>query len=158
MRVLFSCVATYGHFRPLLPLARAFAEAGHEVAFATSGSFAPRVEAAGFRLLPAGMDEQEVTAQLTPFHAYLASVPPGERRPLLFTRRFATLEAPAKVDALHAVTSAWKPDLLVFGSADLAAPIVAASLELPLVHQGFGRMVPLAILELAARETASLWQ
>ena len=37
------------------------------------------------------------------------------------------------------VTSAWKPDLLVFGSADLAAPIVAASLGLPLVHQGFGQ-------------------
>jgi UDP:flavonoid glycosyltransferase YjiC (YdhE family) len=151
-------VAAYGHFRPLLPLARAFSGAGHEVAFATSSSFAARVEASGFPLLPAGIDEQELADQLTPFHAYLASVPPGERRPLLFTRRFATLEAPAKVDALHAVTSAWKPDLLIFGSADLAAPIVAASLDLPLVNQGFGRMVPLAILELAARETESLWR
>ena len=30
MRVLISCVAGYGHLQPLLPLAAALSEAGHE--------------------------------------------------------------------------------------------------------------------------------
>ena len=57
MRVLFSCIAAYGHFHPLVPLARAFADEGHDVAFATSASFADRVHRAGFDLLPAGIDQ-----------------------------------------------------------------------------------------------------
>lgn len=32
-RVLFGCTAGFGHFLPLVPLARAFADAGHDVAF-----------------------------------------------------------------------------------------------------------------------------
>ncbi len=47
-------------------------------------------------------------------------MPVAERRPLAFTWRFATIEAPAKVDKLLGACSAWRPDLLVFESADLA--------------------------------------
>src|SRR3954468_7191787 len=36
LRVLFSCRPLTGHLYPLVPLARAAAEAGHEVAFATA--------------------------------------------------------------------------------------------------------------------------
>ena len=49
MRVLFTCVASYGHFHPLVPFARALAGAGHEVAVATRAAFAPAVAHAGFR-------------------------------------------------------------------------------------------------------------
>jgi UDP:flavonoid glycosyltransferase YjiC (YdhE family) len=34
MRILFTTTAGLGHFHPLVPLARAAANAGHEVAFA----------------------------------------------------------------------------------------------------------------------------
>ena len=36
MRVLCSCLPGFGHFHPMVPLARALVEAGHEVAFATA--------------------------------------------------------------------------------------------------------------------------
>lgn len=57
MRVLFTCWLRSGHFLPLVPVARALARAGHEVAFATPAYFAPAVEAAGFRHLRAGLEQ-----------------------------------------------------------------------------------------------------
>ena len=39
-----------------------------------------------------------------------------------------------------------------------AAPVAAAVADVPSVDHGFGRTVPLAILELAARETDPLWE
>ena len=35
MRVLFTSTPQYGHFHPLVPFARAMAEAEHEISFAT---------------------------------------------------------------------------------------------------------------------------
>ena len=54
MRVLFSCTAGDGHFMPTVPLARAFAAAGHDVVYSTAASCTERVAAAGFENLPAG--------------------------------------------------------------------------------------------------------
>src|SRR5919112_1441531 len=56
MRVLFTPLPAYGAFQPLVPVARALMDSGHEVAFAVSASFCRVVEAAGFRCFPAGID------------------------------------------------------------------------------------------------------
>ena len=64
MRILFTCTAGLGHFHPLVPIARAGMQAGHDVAFATPASFVPTVERSGFRAFPAGM--AELTAQRFP--------------------------------------------------------------------------------------------
>lgn len=42
-RVMFSCVGSFGHFHPLVALARALLSQGHEVMFVTAAGFAPRV-------------------------------------------------------------------------------------------------------------------
>ena len=158
MRVLFSCAATYGHFHPLVPLAGAFADNGHEVAFATAGSLTGRVESAGFQALPAGLGQEEAGARFAPYRRRLLELPPQERRPLAFTWRFATVDAPAKVDTLRRIVATWQPDLVVHESADLAAPIVASAAGVPRAHHGFGRLVPRACFERAAEETVSLWE
>ena len=49
MRVLFSTTPLDGHFRPLLPLARALRARGHEIAFATAASWHPRRRGRGVR-------------------------------------------------------------------------------------------------------------
>ena len=56
MRVLFTTLPASGHFHPLVPLARAALQAGHEVAFAAPASFCPAVERVGFRAYPAGFE------------------------------------------------------------------------------------------------------
>ena len=49
MRILCTFVGGLGHLTPLLPLARAARDAGHEVAVAGSGGLVARIEEAGFR-------------------------------------------------------------------------------------------------------------
>ena len=158
MRALFSCVPGYGHFQPLVPLARALVADGHDVAFATAASFAGRVESAGFAALPAGIDQADRMARFAPYREELPSLPFDQRRAVGFTRNFATLDAPAKIPELRTVALGWKPDLVVHDSSDLAGPVVSAELGLPTVHHSFGRLVPPAVLERAAAESEALWR
>ena len=75
MRVLFTTHPASGHFHPQVPLARAVAAAGHEVAFACSPAFQPTVEAAGFRCFPAGLPWLE--AEMEAAFPALRALPPG---------------------------------------------------------------------------------
>ena len=52
MRALFTSFPGYGHFHPLVPLARAVQDAGHSVAFATAEPFRSRAEQAVSGLYP----------------------------------------------------------------------------------------------------------
>lgn len=88
MRVLVSCVPAFGHLNPLLPLARALVDAGHEVAITTGAELRPRAQAAGSAMPPALQPDQasahaEVIHPLRPMAA-----PPvaGERLPARVTR------------------------------------------------------------------------
>jgi UDP:flavonoid glycosyltransferase YjiC (YdhE family) len=157
MRVLFSCTPGDGHYTPLLPLARAFRERGDIVAFATAERTCARARQHGFEGLPAGLHVDELEARFGHRRAQLAALPPPERRRFVFGWRFAALDAPAKLDALLAAARAWRPDLIVHESADLAAPAVAASLGLPSVHHAFGRPIPQVCLDESANALAELW-
>jgi UDP:flavonoid glycosyltransferase YjiC (YdhE family) len=141
MRVLFSSAAGYGHVFPLLPLAQAFRDRGDAVAVATSPSYARQVDAAGLKLLPAGLDEDELNAGFAPIRAKSLTLPIPERRRFVFSQRFGRLEAPARIDELREHTRAFRPDVLIHESGELAAPIVAAQLGLPSIQHSFGRMV-----------------
>jgi len=158
MRALFSCVSTYGHFLPLVPLARAFADEGHDVAFATAEEFRSDVETLGLQFLPAGLGVAEVEARYEPYRQRLKQIPPHERRPFSFRWRMGAVEAPPKLGELRDVAAAWAPDLVIHESADLAAPVVAASLEVASAHHSFGRLVPRNAWEAAAEETVGLWE
>jgi UDP:flavonoid glycosyltransferase YjiC (YdhE family) len=158
VRVLFSCVAGLGHFAPLVPLAQAFRDRGDAVAFAASGSLASRAEAAGLRLLRAGLDEQEVNARFAPAKAESQTLPIPDRRRFVFTQRFALIEAPARVDELRAHAQDFRPDVIVHDASELASAVVAAQLGLPSVHHSFGRMIPWSTIELAAQTVAPMWE
>ena len=71
MRVLFSCTATEGHVAPLVPLARAFADLGHDVAFATAPAFEERVQSDGFATLPAGLDQVQIRERMQEYRPRL---------------------------------------------------------------------------------------
>jgi UDP:flavonoid glycosyltransferase YjiC (YdhE family) len=158
MRVLFSSVAGYGHFLPLVPLAQAFRDRGDTVAIVTSPSYAPQAEAAGLGLLPAGLTEDELNALFAPVRAESLTLPIPERRPFVFSRRFGRIEAPARIDGLREHVRAFRPDVIVHESAELAAPVVAAQLGLPSVQHSFGRMVSWRAIEAAALEVEPMWE
>ena len=157
MRVLFSCTATEGHVAPLVPLARAFADQGHDVAFATAPALEERVQSDGFATLPAGLDQVQIRERMQAYRPRLLEIPPPERRTFAYTYRFAHVDAPAKLPELLRAATHWRPDLLVHDAAELCAPPVAASLDIPSVNQGFGQVIPAACHENAADPVRALW-
>lgn len=158
MRVLFSCVPWEGHYRPLVPLARALADRGHEVAFATAGVSEEQAREDGFAALPVGPGEREVRKRFAPLRERIFRLPPEERRPHHFSALFARIYAPAKIGGLLETARSWRADAIVFDSCDLAGPLAAASLGLPSVNHSFGVMVPVAALEASTEWLEPLWE
>ncbi len=109
-------------------------------------------------MLPAGRPHQEALAHFEQFRAEIQALPEGERRPHLFRRIFAEGHATSKLPELLEVARGWQPQAIVYESGDLAAPAVAAALELPTANHSFGVMVPLAAVRHAAEHMAPLWR
>src|SRR5215831_10301485 len=109
MRALFTTQPATGAFRPLVPLARALAHAGHDVAFASSESFRPQVEACGFEMFRCGIDwtGNDLSG------AFPEAPAPGPARLAWITHLFRVRTACASVPDLLATASTWKPDVLV---------------------------------------------
>lgn len=131
MRILFTFIGGSGHLQPLLPVARAAAAAGHDVAIAGSGRQAVAIRTAGFEAIP--------TNRLAD-----ASVPPGgirDHTPLepvdrdqderdfaeSFARRGARRHSAAVLDVIRA----WRPDAVVRDEADFGAGIAAEHSAVP---------------------------
>jgi UDP:flavonoid glycosyltransferase YjiC (YdhE family) len=156
VRILFSSTPGEGHIRPLLPLARALRARGHEVAFATGAIWRERLEEQGFGFLAAGPDVITPVGVINPEER--ARITPADMRLFVFPRIFGRGQAPAKTRELLEHTRTWTPDAFVTETSDLAAPIVAAALEVPLVNHSFGAMLPLRVAEAAAEVVAPLWR
>ena len=119
MRALCTCVPGYGHFHPMVPLAQALRDAGHEVAFATEERFCRRVAQAGFRAFPAGIGPGKAFERTLalPDVAGLRSDDAWR----FGAQMFAAVAAPAKVPDLVAVIEEWAPDAVIHDVTDFAA-------------------------------------
>jgi UDP:flavonoid glycosyltransferase YjiC (YdhE family) len=156
MRFLFTCLPGYGHFLPMVPLARAVAGAGHDLAFATAADFCPKVEAAGFTAFPAGMSlsEQLSEAGRRYEEAYL---PPGKERFEAFVpKMLAGVAAPARATDLVPIIEDWKPGLLVHDETDFGGPAAATATAIPYADHSVGMLRPLAMSRLAGQTLAPL--
>ncbi len=130
MRILFTFIGGLGHFHPLVPVARAAAAAGHEVAVACSGGLVPQVEAAGFRALATSPPRQVPREP-----------PPRERTPLAptdaraaeveFAENFADKGARRHATAIAKHVRDWRPDVIVRDEADLGSGIAAEVCGVP---------------------------
>jgi len=125
MRVLFSCIAQYGHVHPLVPFAHALEQAGHEVAFAAPVFFAPAVEGAGFRHFPAGLDQplRDVLPQLRTLT--------GPDLVAFWQSTGAELLTRRMIPDLLSIAATWPPDLFVREVREYGACIAAERLGLP---------------------------
>ncbi len=64
MKILFCTLPAYGHVYPVMPLALAARDAGHEVTVATTGNFVPRLAALGLATVDVGMTIEQARAEL----------------------------------------------------------------------------------------------
>jgi UDP:flavonoid glycosyltransferase YjiC (YdhE family) len=157
MRVLFTSTSGYGHIFPMIPLARAFRTAGHDVLWATAAQATQLPAGAGIEAVVAGAggaEERELRGRV---QAAAASVAGAARAAFVFPRMFGEALTPPMVSDLLELAPAWRPDLVVHEHAELGGPLVAAVHGVPSVTHSFGTAVPAGILRDTAERLAGLW-
>lgn len=155
MRFLFSCIQGFGHFHPMVPLARALENHGHSVAFSSSERFAKRIEQSGYQAFAAGIDLGE---------AYERTLEIPEAAALqddqwaFGAHMFAGVAGPAKVEGLGEAIDAFSADLVVHDTMDFAGPLAAASAGLACAGHSFGAIAPMAFSRRAAELVEPAWR
>jgi hypothetical protein len=157
VRVLFSSTWGYGHVLPMVPLARAFAAAGHTVHWAASGDAGDVVTAAGLDAVPAGLDGPGVADVQRRLREALSTVRPQDKAAVAFPTMFGEWVTPPMVRDLLPLARELQPDLLVHEHAEHAAPLVGAVLGVPSVTHSFGGAVPPAFLVEVGERLGPLW-
>jgi UDP:flavonoid glycosyltransferase YjiC (YdhE family) len=128
MRVLFTARAAFGHFHPLVPLAEAAREAGHEIAFAMPPPFQGAVERLGFQWLSSGLDES--------FPEYARFIQernrlPGRERAMFMRRGAVTLLGRRTASDLLKICESWRPDVFVRDGSEYGGYIAGEVLGIP---------------------------
>ncbi|PZS03796.1 MAG: glycosyltransferase [Candidatus Chloroheliales bacterium] len=130
-RFLFSTSAGYGHFHPLVPLARALQEAGHEVAFAVRPLLQSRVEAAGFTCFTVG-GERDKDPEYQQFKALQQTMPVSlETELFTYPRLFCGIAPRLRTPSMVEICRSWQPDMIIREAGEYSAVIAAEYLGLP---------------------------
>src|SRR5215208_1223506 len=124
MRALFASTRGAGHFNPLVPFARAFERAGHELLFAGPADLAGAVEAAGFEFWQFDAPPED---ELGAVWSRVPELPPDEANEVVVGEVFGRLNTTAALPRLREACEEWWPDVVVrdpneYGSA-LAAEL-----------------------------------
>ncbi|MEU8638727.1 nucleotide disphospho-sugar-binding domain-containing protein [Amycolatopsis sp. NPDC048633] len=145
MRLLFTSLGSFGHTFPLVPLAVAARDAGHDVVFATSEDFLPQLTKAGLETASAGLAIRDAFGR-----AFAENGPPGPRRPPgeippevlgpIVAKVFGELMPQRFVADLLPLFSRLRPDLVVSESGNSGGAFAAMKAGIPVVAHGFGRV------------------
>ena len=122
MRVLLTTSGSAGHFLPLVPFARACADAGHEVRVAAQRSRAAIVERTG---LPFAPFDDRPPAQFGPVMGTLAQLRAGEANVRMVSEVFGRIDARTALPGLLETIGAWRPDIVVSESTEFAGALAA---------------------------------
>lgn len=124
MRVLLSTTSGAGHFRPLLPVARALQRAGHEIGCAAPVEAGPMVEREGIRHLPfegvpADHPDRGAVFGRAP------TLPPAEARFLVGSEVFGRLNTGYALPGAQAAVESFRPDLVLHETGETGTRIAA---------------------------------
>ena len=140
MKIVFAALPAYGHVYPLVPLALACADAGHEVVFACGDPFVGRLPLPTVHGLPPGFCLADAEAEVKATH-------PGLRFPddltTFATAFFGEVSARHAAAQLEPALLRIDPDLVVYEGMDVAAPVVAHRLGIPAIAFGLGLYHPI---------------
>lgn len=145
MRLLFASVGSYGHVIPLLPLALAARDAGHDVAFATAKRGHAVLLDAGLDAITAGITVEDGFAELSGSGLSQAAATPEVFGGVLARRMVADLVPVLKDET---------PDLVVYGLLNPGAAIAASLAGVPAVCHSIGKISG----EPVWREMSRTWQ
>jgi UDP:flavonoid glycosyltransferase YjiC (YdhE family) len=134
MRIVFRAHPAYGHVYPLMPLAEAAREAGHEVIFPVAPPFVGRLSALGFRTIEAGVTMQEASRRRLGDRS-VPHLVDGEPNWDMYSELFAEAAVHAATDLLRQLPQLGA-DLVVYEDTDLAGAAIAAKAGVPSVMVG----------------------
>jgi UDP:flavonoid glycosyltransferase YjiC (YdhE family) len=126
MRIVFTTQAGAGHWRPLVPLAKALQAAGHDVAFATTPVACEALADLSFRCFPVGIDDWLAKPGAAP-----ARNDPTTPAATVWVDVFLNIRAQYALPDLLERGEAWRPDLLVREMTEFAGCVVAERLGIP---------------------------
>jgi UDP:flavonoid glycosyltransferase YjiC (YdhE family) len=129
MRVLFSSTRGAGHFNPLVPFARAFERAGHELLFAGPPALADVVESAGFRFWQFDAPPED---ELGEIWARVPELPQDEANQVVVREIFGRLNTTAALPRLRHACEQWHPDVVLRDPNEYGSAVAAE--EFGIVH------------------------
>ncbi|MEO5711841.1 MAG: glycosyltransferase [Nocardioidaceae bacterium] len=157
MRVLFSSTWGVGHVFPMVPLARAFVAAGHDVLWVTNEPTCALVRAAGIEARAGGLGSDGLAEVRRRLAEGTAPLPGPARAGFAFPHMFGAWATPAMATDLLETARAWRPDLLLHEPAELASALVGAVLGVRSLTHSWGGSVPPELLVAAGEKVAPVW-
>ncbi|MDX1992613.1 MAG: glycosyltransferase [bacterium] len=127
MRILLSFMGGSGHFLPLVSIAHAAQDTGHEVAFVSGGSMQPTVETMGFSVVNNAVERPEAQP---PQRLSLQTVNVKREEDDL-REKFARHAARSRAAEMLEVCARWMPDVIVCDEVDFGSMIAGEKLGIP---------------------------
>ena len=131
MRILYTSNPLVGHWLPMLPLARAAQEAGHDVIIATGPDAVPEIERRGFTTWSIGSDLRTIQTGMRSRPRSAAET--DEERTVADGLAMFADPAIARARALLDRTADWRPDVMVQEIYELGGTYVPAQYGVPVV-------------------------
>jgi UDP:flavonoid glycosyltransferase YjiC (YdhE family) len=157
MRVLMVSSCLVGHWMPMLPLAHALRQRGHQVEWAIEQQAHPAIEQRGYVAHRVGLSHDEYRTCLQAQWPERQTLTARQQSEELFGRLFGGVFAPAVLSDLIRLLATLRPDLVIHEAAALAAPLACRSTGTVHVAHAFGLQVPAAIMALAMERLAACW-
>ena len=113
LKVLFTSVSGIGHVSPMIPLALALRDRGHEIRWITGPDACERLESLGIGAVPVGASWEGHRAAYLTRYPEVRDLPPAESSDHTFPKLFGEIVAPALVEGVLDFGRAWRPHLVV---------------------------------------------
>jgi len=131
MKIVFASISAYGHLYPMMPLALACAEAGHDVTVAIGEPFLGRLPLRTVRGVPGGVDLDWVVGETKRRHP---DVEGFELSVAMFGDTTADLISATLIPTFQEM----QPDLVVYEAMNVGAGVAAGALGIPAAAYAIG--------------------
>lgn len=158
MKILFATTPSTGHVQPVLGLALAARQAGHEIAWASGREAQPLMQGHGVRFFAIGSPWEAVRRTYRDEWLRGQTLEPRQASAFSFPHLFGRVAFHDQLEPLAATVAGWQPDLVVHEIGCLAAPLASRLNGVPHVSHAFGLPLPTASLESANAHVAPAWQ